>query len=107
QTSTLRRRFCKIKGLPGAFLVDSALLLRIVPPLRPPRRVTRRGGRVAEGARLESVYTGNRIEGSNPSPSAKYFSDENQRLTRPALGTGRSCARVSPAFCMILRFRAG
>src|SRR5262245_55134707 len=32
----------------------------------------RRGGRVAEGARLESVYTGNRIEGSNPSPSAKY-----------------------------------
>src|SRR5262249_30309861 len=31
----------------------------------------RRGGRVAEGARLESVYTGNRIEGSNPSPSAR------------------------------------
>ena len=29
-----------------------------------------RGGRVAEGARLESVYTGNRIEGSNPSLSA-------------------------------------
>jgi hypothetical protein len=26
---------------------------------------------VAEGARLESVYTGNRIEGSNPSLSAK------------------------------------
>ena len=26
---------------------------------------------MAEGARLESVYTGNRIEGSNPSPSAK------------------------------------
>jgi hypothetical protein len=25
---------------------------------------------VVEGARLESVYTGNRIEGSNPSPSA-------------------------------------
>ena len=25
---------------------------------------------MAEGARLESVYTGNRIEGSNPSPSA-------------------------------------
>ena len=32
-----------------------------------------RGGRVAEGARLESVYTGNRIEGSNPSLSAIYF----------------------------------
>src|ERR1043165_8733356 len=30
----------------------------------------RRDGRVAEGARLESVYTGNRIEGSNPSLSA-------------------------------------
>ena len=29
-----------------------------------------RGGRVAEGARLESVYAGDRIEGSNPSPSA-------------------------------------
>jgi hypothetical protein len=30
-----------------------------------------RDGRVAEGARLESVYTGNRIVGSNPTPSAK------------------------------------
>ena len=28
---------------------------------------------MAEGARLESVYTGDRIEGSNPSPSAKRF----------------------------------
>jgi hypothetical protein len=36
--------------------------------LRPSQR--RRGGRVAEGARLESVYTGNRIVGSNPTPSA-------------------------------------
>ena len=33
--------------------------------------VCRRGGRVAEGARLESVYTGNRIVGSNPTPSAR------------------------------------
>lgn len=33
----------------------------------------RTGGRVAEGARLERVYTGNRIEGSNPSLSAIYF----------------------------------
>jgi hypothetical protein len=32
----------------------------------------RRGGRVAEGARLESVYTGNRIAGSNPAPSAIF-----------------------------------
>ena len=47
----------------------------------PPRRVVkrtsrerecgqRRGGRVVEGARLESVYAGNRIAGSNPAPSA-------------------------------------
>ena len=32
----------------------------------------RRGGRVVEGARLESVYTGNRIAGSNPAPSANF-----------------------------------
>ncbi len=31
----------------------------------------RRGGRVDEGARLESVYTGNGIAGSNPAPSAR------------------------------------
>ena len=29
---------------------------------------------MVEGARLESVYTGNRIEGSNPSPSASLSS---------------------------------
>ena len=28
---------------------------------------------MVEGARLESVYTGNRIEGSNPSPSAILY----------------------------------
>jgi len=36
---------------------------------------------VAEGARLESVYTRNRIEGSNPSLTAKLKKkgpDENQ-----------------------------
>ncbi len=33
-----------------------------------------RGGRVAEGARLESVYTLIRIEGSNPSLSATLMS---------------------------------
>ena len=32
------------------------------------------GGRVAEGARLESVYAGNRIAGSNPASSASYES---------------------------------
>src|ERR1700677_375653 len=30
-----------------------------------------RGGRAVEGARLESVYAGDRIAGSNPAPSAK------------------------------------
>ena len=34
----------------------------------------RRGGRVAEGAGLLNQYAGNRIEGSNPSPSANHFS---------------------------------
>ena len=38
------------------------------------RRALWRGGRVAEGARLESVYTGNRIVGSNPTPSATLYS---------------------------------
>ena len=33
-------------------------------------RLNRRDGRVVEGARLESVYRGNSIEGSNPSLSA-------------------------------------
>ena len=37
---------------------------------------------MAEGARLESVYTGNCIEGSNPSPSA---SPGNQNLSPPFL----------------------
>lgn len=32
----------------------------------------KRGGRAVEGARLESVYTFKRIEGSNPFLSAKF-----------------------------------
>ena len=38
----------------------------------------RRDGREAEGARLESVYTGSRIVGSNPTPSATLDLNENQ-----------------------------
>src|SRR5258708_16745544 len=38
--------------------------------MRLPGKAVRRGGRVAEGARLESVFTGNRNVGSNPTPSA-------------------------------------
>ena len=46
-------------------------------PRRDMRSVSdpRRGGRVAEGARLESVFTGNRNVGSNPTPSARPFSN--------------------------------
>ena len=36
-------------------------------------RASWRGGRVVEGARLESVYGGNSIAGSNPAPSAKLL----------------------------------
>src|SRR5690242_14824755 len=39
----------------------------------------RRDGRVAEGARLESVYTGNRIVGSNPTLSAKQYGGPTSR----------------------------
>jgi hypothetical protein len=37
---------------------------------RAPGEARRRGGRAVEGARLESVFTGNRNVGSNPTPSA-------------------------------------
>ena len=40
---------------------------------------------MAEGARLESVYTGNRIEGSNPSLSAITFVFLWLQLVIPAL----------------------
>jgi hypothetical protein len=43
-------------------------------------KAVRRGGRVAEGARLESVFTGNRNVGSNPTPSAT----SEQNCERPA-----------------------
>jgi hypothetical protein len=41
--------------------------------LRAPRCTLRTGGRVVEGARLESVYRGNSIAGSNPALSAIIF----------------------------------
>ena len=52
----LRQKACA--GSPGIYIP------------RPIAGNGRRDGRVAEGARLESVYTGNRIVGSNPTPSA-------------------------------------
>lgn len=40
---------------------------------------------MVEGARLESVYTGNRIAGSNPAPSAKLPSLFVRRRTKRIL----------------------
>ena len=40
---------------------------------------------MAEGARLESVYTGNRIEGSNPSLSASRSAGYHHRRDRNGL----------------------
>src|SRR5215208_2612888 len=54
----------------------AARLRRLASQATAPSGRRRRGGRVAEGARLESVYTGNRIEGSNPSPSATTYLSE-------------------------------
>src|SRR5262249_1008575 len=54
----------------------------------------RRGGRVAEGARLESVFTGNRNVGSNPTPSA------NCRV--PSLN---QCCVLRPSLELMLRAR--
>ena len=36
------------------------------------KNAARSGGRVVEGARLESVYAGDRLQGSNPCRSATY-----------------------------------
>src|SRR3954454_4965557 len=58
----------------------AACLRRLASQATAPSGRRRRGGRGAEGARLESVYTGNRIGSSNPSPSAKLFA--NARLHR-------------------------
>ena len=51
---------------------------RAVTVFLPPRRPAR----VVEEARLESVYTGNRIEGSNPSVSAKSRSRMRPKRSR-------------------------
>ena len=47
---------------------------------------------MVEGARLESVYTGNRIEGSNPSPSAS-FAKSNFKDRDPFFYRSRDFAR--------------
>ncbi len=61
----------------AATALHPAALLVTVPALdrASARAVTRRGGRVVEGARLESAYTAmSRIVGSNPTPSASHKS---------------------------------
>src|SRR5580704_8854927 len=71
-----RRKFQRWhRGRPSLWGIGLAPrgLSRRGPSLYCARRV-RRGGRVAEGARLESVYTGNRIVGSNPTLSASVLS---------------------------------
>ena len=45
----------------------------------------RRDGRVAEGARLESVYRGNSIQGSNPCLSANLLSETDSVQPGPIL----------------------
>ena len=54
-----------------------------------------RGVRVVEGARLESVYTGNRIEGSNPFLSARI---NLIRYTKSKKACKIKCLR---AFCFL------
>src|SRR5258707_8949535 len=54
-------------GAPHVILMRDQAVLR---PRGCRRFPNRRDGRVVEGARLESVYRGNSIEGSNPSLSA-------------------------------------
>ncbi len=60
---------------------------------------------MAEGARLESVYTGNCIEGSNPSPSARFSAraaisrlngEGGPKLARPRVtGEQRDLTQIS------------
>jgi hypothetical protein len=47
------------------------------------RKTTRKGGRVVECAGLEIQYTFMRIEGSNPSLSAKDFFAKSEEFKNP------------------------
>ena len=50
---------------------------------------------MVEGARLESVYTGNSIEGSNPSPSANRVPKKGCEFSRPFLCFGGAYASLN------------
>jgi hypothetical protein len=51
---------------------------------------------VAEGARLESVYTGNRIVGSNPTPSANSPFAFVRQCSKSAVKYDAFCSILSP-----------
>tara|TARA_B100000378_G_scaffold276753_1_gene275404 strand:+ start:444 stop:782 length:339 start_codon:yes stop_codon:yes gene_type:complete len=62
----------------GLIIATASVYIAPVPPIGSAEAGARRtGGRVVEGARLERVYTGNRIEGSNPSLSAITSSQDH------------------------------
>ncbi len=64
--------------------------------------VTRRGVRVAEGARLESVFTRNRNVGSNPTLSAMYHTVRSSARCSPVRGFARgSQARGRARFAVL------
>ena len=52
---------------------------------------------MAEGARLESVFTGNRNVGSNPTPSASPLQNLVSRLSSPSF----NCAGLVPLGVLI------
>ena len=70
---------------------------------------TRRDGRVVEGARLESVYRGNSIEGSNPSLSAMYDKITGLLETRDSFQSTplRGSPRVTYLDCPERPFNSG
>jgi hypothetical protein len=73
----------EMAGGSGSVNRGSDLVFALIP--RPAGR--RRGGRAVEGARLESVYTGNRIVGSNPTPSAIHTFSTTARILKFLLDT--------------------
>ena len=76
------------------FAIPKAVLWVFPSPFRPSGRTNpppRRGVRVVEGARLESVYTGNCIAGSNPALSAK--AKPNTQCWAFSLGPTRTDSR--------------
>ena len=76
------------------FAIPKAVLWGFPSPFRPSGRTNpppRRGVRVVEGARLESVYTGNCIAGSNPALSAK--AKPNTQCWAFSLGPTRTDSR--------------